>query len=102
MKKKHHGPPFIGLGRKMWKSQEWRDLSAGAKLVYLGIKYNYVGYNNGKIPFRYADSPVSRRTTCRALKELRFKEWIVVDYVGGEHRYTCYYELTGKYDDWIK
>jgi hypothetical protein len=86
----------------MLRSQEWQDLSAGAKLVYIGIKYHYDGRNNGEIPFRYVDSPVARSTTSRALKELRNKGWIEVDYDGGAHRYTCYYTLTGDYDEWIK
>ena len=86
------------LEHKTLDSEIWKALSPSERLIYIGIKRNYNGHNNGEIPFKYAESALSSTTTHRALKGLEKKEWITKTKHGGLHRFYCLYGLTGKHD----
>ena len=102
-RKKHNGPPFVMLERVTLKSEEWKMLSLAEKLIYIKIKANYNGFNNGEIPFRYSEVRgeagfKSDATISKALKGVKKKGWIEITQYGGLHRFYCKYRLTGKYD----
>jgi len=87
------------LPRKTLNSDEWKNLSPSAKLVYISIKKNFNGSNNGKISFKYSESDFAPATTSKALKELIENGWIEKTQHGGLFRYFCLYKLTGLYED---
>ena len=99
-RKKRHAS-FVGLSRKTLKSKEWRTgLSSSAKVLYLHLKYKFVGYNNGNIMLHYSEIDfMAPATASRAFKELGAKGWIIKTRFGGLYRYSTKFELTGKYDD---
>ncbi len=99
-RKKRSGPPFVMLERTTLKSEEWKRLSPAEKLIYIKIKTNYNGYNNGEISFKYleANDEFADATISKALKGLIAKEWITKTKHGGLYRFYCLYKLTGKYD----
>lgn len=103
-KRRIRGSHFVMLDRKTLKSQEWKSLSKKAKLIYIYIKANYNGHNNGEISFKYneVNDEFSHTTISEALKELIRKEWIKKTRHGGLHRYYCLYKLTGRYDRIVK
>ena len=96
-------PPFVALGRGMLKSPEWRGLIPSAKIIYIHLKYKYVGHNNGDIELHYSEltDMMSKSTISRAFKELIDKEWVGVTNIGGLYRRRNKYRLTGKYDEII-
>jgi len=98
--KKRNGPPFVMLERKVLASKEWRTLKATSRDVYIQIKANYNGSNNGKIPFKYSEitDMHSSATIKRALDELIAKGWITKTKHGGLYRYYCEYRLTWNHD----
>lgn len=100
VKKKKFGKPFVMLEKETLKSEEWKKLSASEKLIYIKIKANYNGLNNGKISFRYSEAKdeFSPATISKALKVLLAKGWIDKTQHGGLYRFYCLYKLTGKYD----
>jgi predicted transcriptional regulator len=82
------------------QSKAWKELSPAEKLIYIRIKANFNGVNNGEISFTYSEArdEFSDATIWRALKGLEKKEWIVKTKHGGLFRFYCLYKLTGKYD----
>ncbi len=100
LKKKKSGPPFVMLEKATLKSKEWKVLTSSEKLIYIYIKKNHNGLNNGEIPFKYSEATdeFSSATISRALKGLIKKEWIEKTRHGGLYRFYCLYRLTGKYD----
>jgi Fe2+ or Zn2+ uptake regulation protein len=88
------------LEHKTLKSKEWKSLTPSEKLIYIYIKANYNGLNNGKIPFKYSEAKdeFSDTTIWRALKRLVKKGWIQKTRHGGMFRFYCLYKLTGKHD----
>jgi hypothetical protein len=90
---------FAMIHKKTVESNEWKDLSSSAKLIYIYLKVKYNGHNNGKISFKYHVSEFSSSTTSRSLKELISKGWISKTKHGGLYRYYCLYKLTGAYDE---
>lgn len=101
MRKHAKLPPFVALTRKTLRGQEWRQLSPPAKIVYIHIKYKFVGNNNGDICLHYSElrDMFAPGTIAKALKELYKKEWVERTKYGGLHRYDNRFFLTGKYDD---
>lgn len=99
-RKRWRSPPFVMLEKETLRRKEWKELSPPAKLIYIKIKANYNGGNNGEIPFRYSETKdeFAPATISKALKELISKKWIEKTKYGGLHRYYCLYKLTGKYD----
>lgn len=82
------------------RSKEWKTLAPSEKLIYISIKANFNGSNNGAIPFKYKQviDEFSSATISKALKGLQTKGWIEKTKHGGLYRFYCLYELTGKYD----
>lgn len=99
-RKKGFSKPFVMLEKETLKSKEWKVLSPPEKLLYIKIKANYNGLNNGEIPFKYSEAydEFSPSTISKALKGLLKKSWIEKTKHGGLYRFYCLYKLTGKYD----
>jgi len=100
-RQKQKGPPFVMLEKAVLDSTEWKQLSHSEMLIYIYIKKNYNGANNGEIPFTYSSIKKvikSDATISSALKNLISKGWIERTQHGGLYRYYCLYKLTGKYD----
>ena len=81
-------------------SEEWRSLTPKAKIVYLHLKYKFVGHNNGEIVLHYSElkDMFSSKTIARAFRELEAKGWVERTQYGGLYRYVNKYRLTFKYD----
>jgi len=82
------------------KSTAWRELAHTEKIVYIHLKANFNGSNNGRIPFKYSHMKgiMSPATISKALKGLLGKGWIEKTQYGGMYRYSCLYKLTGNHD----
>jgi len=98
------GPPFVRLERRLiLKDENWRQLSPGAKMLYLFLKAKYNGSNNGQIKLHYSELKdcagfKNPRSISAAFQELEKKDWIKRSKIGGLHRFTNEYTLTGRYD----
>jgi hypothetical protein len=92
--------PFVMIEKQTLRSKEWKELSHTTKLIYILVKANYNGSNNGEIPFSYRkDADVfAPATISKGLKELVSKDWLDKTQHGGLYRHYCLYKLTGKYD----
>lgn len=97
---KRGGPPFVMLEKATLDNPQWKKLSVSAMIVYIYIKKNYNGSNNGEIPMKYLELKGIRApaTTSEALKELEREGWIEKTRHGGLYRCYCLYKLTGKHD----
>lgn len=93
----------------LFKSEEWKELTAAEKLVYLYLKGKFSPDRNGRIRLYHSElkditglkNPTSR---CKAFKGLEKKGWVKRTRLGGLYRCFNEYELTGKYDpsiNWI-
>jgi DNA-binding HxlR family transcriptional regulator len=88
------------------KDENWRQLSPAAKIIYLYLKSKYNGSNNGQIRLHYSELQdicglKNPRVISAAFKELESQGWITRTKIGGLHRFTNEYQLTGKYDELI-
>ena len=97
---------FVAIPRKTLRRKEWKELSPGARDVYIQMKGKYNGSNNGEIRLYYSELKgikglSSPSTVSSKFKELEEKEWIKRTKLGGCYRYFNEYELTGKFDDYI-
>lgn len=94
-------PPFVAISREAIRGKEWRDLSSSAKVVYIHLKYKYVGHNNGDITLHYSElkDMFSSGTISKSFRELEKIGWIERTKIGGLYRYQNQYKLTGKYDN---
>lgn len=107
-KKSKPSKSFVMLSRGMLlRSPEWKGLSPAAKLAYVYLKAKYNGSNNGVIRLYYSElkgvKGISSSTTIsKALKELQEKGWLKRTQLGGLIRYFNEFELTGKYDDYLR
>ncbi len=99
-KKKRYGPPFVMLEKATLDSKEWKQLSPPEMLVYIYIKKNYNGRNNGAIVLRYSElKPIfAPATISKGLKGLAAKGWVERTKFGGICRYTNMFKLTGQHD----
>lgn len=92
----------MALPREMLKSKEWRlDLGPFDREVYIQIKRNFNGFNNGEIRLYYSQLSdfMAHGTIAKAFKSLEEKGWIERKRIGtGKHRWVCDIKLTGKYD----
>jgi len=99
---------FVMIGRGMLlRSQEWKNLGASAKILYLYLKAKYNGSNNGQIRLYYSELKgikglCSSATASKAFQELETSGWITKTKYGGLYRYFNEYKLTGKYDDCLR
>ena len=93
-------PPFVMLERSVLKGNEWQSLRASSRDIYMLLKANYNGGNNGGIKFKYeeAKNMHSPATISRALKQLITEGWLEKTQHGGLHRYYCLYKLTWSHD----
>ena len=95
-RKRRSGPPFVMLEWKTLDSEEWQKLSKAEKLIYIRIKRNYNGLNNGKIPMKYSDAKKelkSDATISKALKGLEKRGWIERTKYGGMYRFYNLYKI---------
>ena len=95
-------PPFVAVSRETMRSKEWREgLTSSEKILYLHLKYKYVGDNNGELCLHYSELKglMSKGTAWRAFKGLEEKGWIEKTKIGGLFRFINHYKLTGKYDN---
>lgn len=92
--------PFAPIFKDVLSKPEWKSLSRSEKLIYIYIKANYNGRNNGEIPFTYLSvkGEFASATISKALKGLIRNGWIEKTEHGGLFRYYCLYKLTLKYD----
>lgn len=96
---------FVMIGRgTLLRSNEWKGLSAAAKILYLYLKAKYNGSNNGQIRLHYSElrgvkGISSPSTISRAIRELEQKGWLEITNLGGLYRRINEYRLTGTYDD---
>lgn len=99
-KRKGWGRPFVMLDKVMLRSDEWKELATSSKIVYIYIKANYNGRNNGEISFKYSEMKriLASATIAKGLKQLEVRGWIKRTKYGGLFRYYNLYRLTGKYD----
>jgi len=98
--KRKNGPPFVMIDKAVLRSSAWKALSHSEMVVYIYLKANYNGSNNGEIAFPYSqmEGIMARQTLSSALKGLIEKGWIEKTEYGGLYRYYCLYRLTGKFD----
>lgn len=98
--RKKGGAPFVMIERETLRSLNWKQLSHSEKLIYIYVKANYNGSNNGEISFKYSEvkDEFSSATISKSLKSLISKGWIEKTKHGGLYRYYCKYKLTSKYD----
>jgi len=102
--KREWSPPFVRMEKRLFlRDENWRQLSQGAKVLYMIIKSKYNGQNNGKIRLHYSEVQDirgfrSHRVIAAAFKELEQKKWIKRTKLGGLYRYVNEYELTGEFD----
>ena len=98
---------FVMVGRGMLlRCNEWKELSAAAKIIYLYLRAKHNGSNNGQIRLHYSElrgvkGISSPSTISRAFQELEEKDWIRRTNLGGLYRRINEYGLTGRYDDHI-
>jgi hypothetical protein len=97
---------FVMLPRQMLRSEEWKDLSPAAKILYVHLKGKYNGNNNGAIRLYYSElkgvkGVSSPNTASKAFQELEKKEWITRTEIGGLYRHVNEYKLTGKHDVYL-
>ena len=66
---------FIRLERADWNSDQWRALTANARVVLVDIQSAFTGRNNGRLVYGLAHTVAclrcSKRTAIRTLAELR-------------------------------
>ena len=94
-------PPFVAISREALKGTAWRSLSSTAKVMYLHLKYKYVGHNNGEIELHYSElkDMFASDTIAKGFKELQRTGWVERTQYGGLFRFVNKYKLTGKYDN---
>jgi len=97
------GWQYIKLPRSLIFSDEWKDLSPSAKIIYIQLKGKYNTNNNGTIRLCYCELRKVRgfsgsRTISRGFQELEAKGWIRRVKIGGMYGRPNEYELTGKFD----
>lgn len=103
-RRKRGGLSHVGIERRTINNDEqWKDLSAASKILYLHIKGRYNGRNNGEIQLTYGEMKgvkgcSSSESYSRASAELEKKEWIKRTSRGGLFRYKTLYKLTFKHD----
>lgn len=96
--------PFAPVFKNVLQSKEWKQLTHSEQIIYIRIKANYSGSNNGNIPFKYSDVTgkepgcFSPATVSKALKGLIAKGWIKKTRYGGLYRAYCLYALTLNFD----
>lgn len=102
--RKKGGPPFVPIFKLVIYSEPWKQLSHTEKLIYIHIKANYNGSNNGEISLKYDDlnDQYARATIKKALKGLEEKGWVEKTRHGGLYRFHCKYRLTLQYDKVFK
>lgn len=90
--------PFLSIPLDVYRSTEFRRLSAPARALLLEFASRYNGYNNGELEMTEAQyrtaglgSPMTMR---RYLRELLEGGWIVVTRYGGMRRGPNVYALT--------
>ena len=73
MKPKRNG--FIRVERGLWHSDQWRGLSANARVVLIDLQAGYTGHNNGKLTYGIGHAVrclhCGKRTAIRTLAELK-------------------------------
>lgn len=101
MKRKKKGTiPFTPIFKDVIAKSEWKCLKTSSKLIYIYLKSNYNGSNNGEITLTYSvlKEEFSSSTVSVALKELVKFGWVEKARPGGLFRKSTRYKLTLKHD----
>ena len=109
-KNDQHYEPFVPMGKRMiLESEEWQNLSPGARTIYEVLKATYYrkkdgNTNNGELQAKYSDLQKFKglknpHTISDCFKELEKKGWIKKTWSGGLFRIPNKYKLMGKHDD---
>ena len=100
-KRRTKAPPFVGFAKVLLRSEDWKSgLTSAEKIVYIQLKCNYHGSDNGEIHLHYSElkTMMAPATISSAFKGLEKKGWIEKTKMGGLFRYYNLYKLTAKYD----
>jgi len=101
-KRKNDGPPFVMLERSLLNGEAWKQLTLHEMIVYIYLKKNYNGHNNGNISLKYKElheiGIKSRATISKSFKGLEEKGWIRQTQPGGLFQCPSLYEITWNYD----
>lgn len=90
----------------MLHNDEWKNLSAAAKILYVIVKSRFNGKNNGHIQVHYSSlvgikGLSSPSTISKAFRKLETKGWNRRTNLGGLFGRINEYLMTGKFDDYI-
>ena len=99
MAKKNKLPPFVAIYRELLKDKEWRALSSSAKVVYIYLRSKFNARTLSEVTLAYSEMKdmMSTATMSNALKELRAKNFIKKEKLGGLFGGCCTYKFTGKH-----
>lgn len=105
-KKKPKSTPFILIEKTLLKSNEWAKLSSIARDLYLELKCNYNGYNNGQLIASYTyirkKYGYGYGTISKGFRELISNDFISQtqrgELAGLFGKKANAYKLTGKYE----
>jgi hypothetical protein len=103
-KKRKDARPYVKLLIEMIRGSEWQSLSPRAQSIYIYLKSEYNGRNNGAICLPYSEvrkAGIGNNWIRRGFKELQQKGWIEIE-PGGLLKNPSLYRLTGKHDDAIQ
>jgi len=99
--------PHVGIQRDVFFKDDYKKLSASAKIFYSYLKAKYNGSNNGEIKLSYREMKdvkgcCNSVSLAKAIRELEQKEWIKLRQYGGLYRKINKYELTFKHEGYAK
>lgn len=101
MAKKAKAPPFVMIRRDMLKDPEWKELSNGAKIlyIYLRSKFNHKTLSEVTLAYSEMKGTLGPKAMSRAFKELQVGKWIIKTKVGGLFGGLTKYKFIGKFKD---
>jgi len=106
MSKRSKKPSFVMLLHETIDAPEFKSLTDKEAMIYILLRRHYNGSNNGSIGLSYGRIKnlrgYAQPTISEAFKGLEEKGWITKTKHGGLYRFSCHYELTGRYDRAVK
>ena len=81
-KSKRGSAPFVQLRHGLLNTEAWRSLSTGARALYIELRKQYRGHNNGNLFLSHRDAAEAlgthRNTVGKWFKELRDRGFIAL------------------------